>query len=354
MTDFIPSLPLILERLPLIFPVGVEYRNFVVREMAARTIYVMFYAGAVNGSDRWIRPSQVTDMTMNQAELIDDESRAQWSRSSLSTKKIRSVDSWYAPNSREPVRDETLRTGLIPYRAVLEREGIPTTSSKPKYCLDLEFAKLFDPTLALEKLHELVKEWQEKHLSKAAISRMRLIQHGASVARDAVTVTFPNGEVRALKPGPSSVVAKAVIEIYAPTFLKVPAVLWLSESGNKVVARDEQLVDLLKLKIDPSRALPDMILIDLGLDPGGGDMVVLFVENVASDGPINNTRKVALTAIAVEAGFDLSQLAFLTAFEDRSHPAFKKSVSELAWGTTAWCLSEPNNVLEFRDGINVE
>ena len=353
MNDFIPSLSLILERLPLIFPVGVEYRNFVVREMAARTIYVMFYAGAVSGRDRWIRPSQVTDMTMTQAELTDDESRAQWLRSSLSTKKIRSVDSWYAPNSREPVRDETLRTGLIPYRAVLEREGIPTTSSKPKYCLDLEFAKLFDPMLAQEQLNNLVAEWQERHLSKAAISRMRLVRHGASVARDAVTVTFPNGEMRALKPGASSVVAKAVIEIYAPKFLKAPVVLWLSESGNKVVARDEQLVDLLKLKIDPSKALPDMILIDLGFDPSGEDMVVLFVEIVASDGPINNARKVALTAIAIEAGFDQSQLAFLTAFEDRSHSAFKKSMSELAWGTAAWCLSEPNNLIEFRAGIKV-
>lgn len=58
----VPSLEVIAERLPLIFPEGTENRNYVIREMAARTLYVMFYAGAVEGADRWIRPSQVTDI----------------------------------------------------------------------------------------------------------------------------------------------------------------------------------------------------------------------------------------------------------------------------------------------------
>ncbi len=46
--------------------------------MAAKTIYVMFYAGAIEGSDCWVRPSQVTDMTDEQALLTDTESRKAW------------------------------------------------------------------------------------------------------------------------------------------------------------------------------------------------------------------------------------------------------------------------------------
>jgi hypothetical protein len=343
----IPPLHIIAERLPRIFPEGTEHRNYVVREMAARTIYVMFYAGAVEGSDDWIRPSQVTDMSDEQSARTDDDSRRTWIANSMSTKKVRPAGAWYAPNSREPVRDETIRTGFIPCRAVIERTGIPTTSAKPKYALNAAFASLFNSELKDEVLAQEIEVWQAAHLSKAAMSRLRLMKQGAAVAKDSVPVTFPNGETRSLAPGPSSVIAKAVIEVFALRFLKQPAVLWLSESGNKVVARDENLAYALGLKIDASKALPDLILIDLGADAGGTDMRVVFTEIVASDGPINRERKVALTAMALEAGFSERHLAFLTAYLDRSGQPFRKSISELAWGSYAWCASEPDHIVEL-------
>jgi len=105
----LPSLALIAERLSIVFPEGVEHRNYVVREMAARTVFVMFYAGAVEGGDRWIRPSMVTDMTDAQAAAVTDEARLGWHRSMSSSKKVRAAGTWYAVNSREPIRDETLR-----------------------------------------------------------------------------------------------------------------------------------------------------------------------------------------------------------------------------------------------------
>lgn len=346
----VPAVELIAKRLPEIFPEGTENRNYVIREMAARTVFVMFYVGAVEGANRWIRPSQVTDMSDEQAAKADPEDREAWIKQSLSSKKDRPAKPWYAPNSREPVRDETLRSGLIVCRAVVEREGVPTTSALPKYALEAQFAGLFDPDLTGPELDTAISAWRESHLSKAALSRQRLVKQGAAVARDAVIVTFPNGEKRSLAPGPSSVIAKAVIEVFAPRFLKKPAVLWLSESGNKVVARDENLASALGLKIDASKALPDIILVDLGEDQSGADMLVIFAEVVASDGPVNRERKVVLTTLALEAGFDERHLAFLTAFLDRASPQFKKSVSEIAWGSFAWFASEPDHIIEFRDG----
>lgn len=344
----VPQLSVIAERLPQIFPEGTEHRNYVIREMAARTVYVMFYAGAIEGSDNWIRPSQVTDMSDTQAATTDDDSRHAWIANSMSTKKIRPVNSWYAPNSREPVRDETIRTGLIPCRAVIERPGVPTTSSKPKYALNAAFAALFDPNLTADALSSAIEKWQNSHLSKTAMSRLRLMKQGAAAAKDVVTVAFPNGEIRSLAPGPSSVIARAVIEIFSPRFLKHPTVLWLSESGNKVVARDEALASELGLKIDATKALPDIILVDLGIDEHGTDMLVLFVEVVASDGPINRERRTALTTMAVEAGFDQRHLAFLTAYADRAGQPFRRSISELAWGSYAWFVSEPENIIDLR------
>ncbi len=346
----LPSRDLISQRLPLIFPEGTEHRNYCIRDMAVNTIFVMFYVGAIESLDRWLRPSQVTDMSDAQAALNDEVSRQKWTTLSLSNNKQRPSDAWYASNSREPIRDETIRMGLIPCRAIIERTGLPTTSSKPKYALNAAFAKLFDSSLVGDALADAISAWQGAHLSKAAISRLRLIKHGTTAAHDLVKVTFPNGENRTLAAGPSSVIAKAVIEVFAAKFLKVPSVLWLSESGNKVVARDESLARDLRLHIDPSKALPDIILVDLGSAVDGSEMLVVFVEVVATDGPINRERKAALTSLAIEAGFDERHLAFLTAYLDRSGGPFKKNISDLAWGSYVWCASEPDHIILLSDG----
>jgi hypothetical protein len=347
----IPSITLIAERLPEIFPQGTENRNYVIREMAARTVYVMLYADAIDGKDRWIRPSHIYFMTQEQAANVDDAERAEWFRLSIKPGYRPLGTRWYADTTREPVRDETLRSGFIVCRAVIERDGVPTTSSIPKYALDRDFAALFDSDLENATLASAITAWRASHLSKAALTRQHLVKQGASAAaKSAIPVTFPNGETRTLTAGPSSVITKAVIEQFAPRFLKQPTVLWLSESGNKVVARDEALASALKLKIDASRALPDIILVDLCADSGGHEILVVFIEVVATDGPINRERKAVLTDLAVKAGFDEKHLAFLTAYLDRAGSPFKKNVPELAWGSYAWFVSEPDHIIRLYDG----
>ena len=162
-------------------------------------------------------------------------------------------------------------------------------------------------------------------------------------------MTFPNGETRRMASGPSSVISKAVIEEFAKTFLEKPAVLWVSESGAKVVARDDQLAASLGLKIEADRNLPDIILVDLGESTGAGFLLV-FVEVVATDGPITASRQEALLKVATDAGFKSDRVAFVTAYLDRSQPAFKKSVSELAWRSFAWFAAEPNQIIIMHNG----
>ena len=72
-----PLLPVpdIHERLQAIFPEGTENRNYVTREMAAKTVFVMLYIGAVEGAERWLRPDQVTRMTDAQAALVEHAAR---------------------------------------------------------------------------------------------------------------------------------------------------------------------------------------------------------------------------------------------------------------------------------------
>ncbi len=347
-----PLLPVpdIQERLRTIFPIGTPNRNYVTREIAAKTVFVMLYVGAVEGADRWLRPDQVTRMTDAQAGLTGNADREAWLNESMRPAAGYIEGRWYAANTREPIRDETLREGLVRTGAVTEREGLPTTSPRPRYALAGEFARLFDPGLQGEALQGGIEGWREANLSRGALARVAIMRRGAVAREGRVLVTFPSGETRHMEPGPSSAISKAVVEDFAPRFLERPGVIWLSESRNRVVARDDRLARDIGLTIRPGRNLPDLILADLG----PAEPLLVFVEVVATAGPVNEARRTMLTEMATDAGFGENQIAFLTAYADRDDTAFKSSVSGLAWRSFAWFMSEPGNIVAFHDGADAK
>ncbi len=347
-----PELPpyasrdLVAERLRSIFPEGTPNRAYCVRELAAGTVFAMLYIGAIEGTGRYLGPVHVYRMTDEQAARQSALSRLSYA--SAVTKKNYGAGGtrWYADNTREPIRDETLREGLVAIGAVSVRSDLPTTSGKPRYALISDFAALFDPSLDGNALATAILAFREVHLSKSALTRISIMRAGVAASASGVLVTFPNKETRQLAPGPSSTIAQAVIEVFAKEFLDSPAVLWLSESGNKVIARDDKLAAEIGLKIKTDENLPDIILTDLGpVDP-----LIVFVEAVATDGALSTRRQKALLALTDEAGFKREQVAFLTAYQDRESAGFRKTVSGLAWGSFAWFVSEPDKIVILRDG----
>ena len=261
------SVPGIHYRLQIIFPEGTANRNFVIREMAARTVFVMLYTGAIEGNDRWIRPDQVTRMTDAQAVMAGEQERQEWTIESMKPSAGNIEGRWYAANTREPIRDETLREGMVRTGAIKEREGLPTTSPQPRYALTQDFAALFDPGLEGDALENTITAWREANLAAGALARTAIMRRAAVEGEKKVLITFPGGETRHMEPGPSSVISKAVIEEFLPRFLERPSVICLSESRNQVVARDDQLAKEIGLAIESDRTLPDMILMDVGPAP---------------------------------------------------------------------------------------
>jgi len=347
-----PLLPVaeIQKRLGEIFPEGTPNRGYCTREIAARTVFVMLYVGAVETLGVYIRPNQVTRMTDVQAGCATEEERLAWAKRSLSrdgSKEGRNISGrWYAVDTREPIRDETLKDGLVATGAVLVKADVATTSGIPRYTMAKSFVGLLDPNLTGGALNEAVATWQGENLSAGALARIQLIGKGAIAGTGGVTVTFPNGQTRRLAHGPSSVISKAVIEEFAKRFLGKPGVIFLSESGNKVPGTDDQLANLIGLKIPSDKYLPDILLVDLGPK----NPLIVFVEVVANDGPIGSLRKSALLEITRSAGFPDEHVAFVTAYLDRSKAAFKKTVPELAWNSFAWFASEPDHIIVFREG----
>ncbi|MEX1107904.1 MAG: BsuBI/PstI family type II restriction endonuclease [Dongiaceae bacterium] len=335
---------LVAERLPKIFPKGIPNRNYCIRELAASTVFAMLYIGAVEGTGRYLAPIHVYRMTDKQALKFEPTARIKYAKGVYDRKLRIPGKRWYADNTREPIRDESLRDGLVSIGTVSARDDLPTTSSKPRYALKADFAALFDPNITGRNLDRVIQTFQKSHFSTSALARVTLVQSGAASGRGGLRVTFPNGDTRLLAPGPSSKIAQAVIEQFAPRFLHTPAVLWLSESKKKVVASDDKLAAKINLNIKPDRNLPDLILVDLGID----EILLVFVEIVATDGAITPRRQDALRMLTDEAGFNRTQVAFLTAYLDRESAGFRKTVSGLAWGSFAWFASEPDQIIMLR------
>lgn len=332
-------------RLQAIFPDGAPNRAYLTRMLAASTVFVALYVDAIEGSGTYLGPKHVYRMTNEQAAQVDDVSRTAYTAGVLRTGAHIEGRRWYQDNTREPIRDETLREGLVAIGAVTERTDLATTSSKPRYALKAGFAALFDPALTGEALQVRIAAWQAEALNKGALARLAIVRRGAGVSTDQVLVTFPNGETRRMKPGPSSEITKAVVEVFATAFLTDPAVVFLSESGNKVVARDDELARSIGLAIKADKNLPDTILVDLG----PAHPLLVFVEVVATDGPISQRRKEALEELVAEAGFPAEHVAFVTAYLDRSAGPFKKTVDSLAWGSYAWFAAEPERLVVFSE-----
>lgn len=178
-------------RLLTIFPEGTEQRTYLTREMAAKTVFTALYANAIEGLDRWIRPNQVCRMTDTQTLLLDKATRETWYEQSGKNGYVPPVGApWFADTTREPIRDETIGEGFIPVRAVVERKGLATTSSKGRYALEFEFAALFDVSLSEEDFLTLATIWRAKHLSKNALARQALVASGALPSIDGYNVLF--------------------------------------------------------------------------------------------------------------------------------------------------------------------
>ena len=231
------------------------------------------------------------------------------------------LDRWYQDNTREPIRDETLKDGLVQAGAVVDEGRRTHNFIEAAVCLCRQHSRACS-TRRLPARSWMPPSWPGRRVTCLRV-RWRgcgLRGRAAAAAGSKVLVTLPNGEVRQMEAGPSSVITKAVVEVFARRFLTDPAVLWISESGAKVVQRDDALARGLGLHIEADRVLPDMVLVDLA----PADPLVVFVEVVATDGPVTQSRRVALMQLLAVAGFKPEQGAFVTAFADRDSSAFRR------------------------------
>lgn len=344
-------------RLQLIFP-RAAFDSVLSNPLAGAAVAAMLYVGAVVPDTElampdliWARPSLCLWMSDGVYHHGQPEERDAWRSAALGRGRAATAqlqedwgvppDSWYRDNSRETLRDETF-TSWLGHGAVRVRPDVPTASSKPRWALAESFAALFTSALSGSALQAAVDAWRETHMSPG--DRFRI-----STARDrersahAVTVTLPDGQVRNLEPGEASLILKGVVERWAATRLADPVVLTISEPGDKVFVADASRLRLLGLTMDPSKVLPDAVIVDIGANPPA----FWIVEAVASDGPVDEDRRRSLLRWAEAQRIDPGLCRFVSAFSSRNSASARKRLKDLAVGTYAWYADEPEHELSW-------
>jgi len=127
----------------------------------------------------------------------------------------------------------------LPLAQFGEKTDVPTTRASRATPLLRALGRYSIQLLPMRNFGRQPRPGKRAALNQGTLARIALIRHGAAAGGSYVLVTFPSGETRRMTPGPSTDITKAVIEVFAPRFLQSPAVLFVSESGNKVVARDD-------------------------------------------------------------------------------------------------------------------
>jgi len=122
-------------------------------------------------------------------------------------------------------------------------------------------------------------------------------------------------------------------------------VVFISQPREPVRVEDGRILQQLGMSLDHRRLLPDCLVADL--DPSRNEF--WLIEVVATDGPVTEERKARLTAWATENGLRENQLRFLSAFESRTSAPAKKHLPNLARGSYAWFLDEPDGILSWMD-----
>ena len=349
----LPSLPSIDEiqrRLGVVFPTAFPDRSILVGTMCARVVFVFLYGGFLEGNGRYLRPSHVYLFTEDQAQKVGSAERLEWLAVCNKPGYRTPGKRWYADTSREPIRDDLMRSQLLRLGIMQKRAGVATTASTPINYLSAEFSALFDPKLDDIVFNANAESWRTHHLDQATQQRMALKAQGLQAKVGDLLIDMPDGTRIRISAGPSSQIAKGLIEDFASRHLENPAVLWLSASDKKSFPQFAEFSKSVGLDIDINSTLPDLILADIKTQP----IKFLFCEIVATDGAITDARKQELLAIVKASRVPENAVDFLSAFEDREAGPFKKNFSQLAINSFVWFRTEPDLLVILRTANQID
>ena len=239
-------------------------------------------------------------------------------------------DKDYAPNTREPVRRQSMHqfydAGIALYNP--DKPDRPVNSPKAVYQIE---------TNVLAVLRTFgTAQWNKKVADYLEMRETLVSRYAKQREQNLVPVEIAQGKRIDLSPGEHSELIRAVIEDFSPRFAPSSVLVYVGDTGDKWGYFDDILLSDLGVNVDSHGKMPDVVL------HYPAKNWLLLVESVTSHGPVDGKRHNELSELfaASKAG-----LVYVTAFPNRS--VMKRYLSEIAWETEVWVADDPSHLIHF-------
>lgn len=231
----------------------------------------------------------------------------------------------YAENSRETFRKQAMHH--FRNAAFIEDNGKATNSPNYRY-------RLTDEMLLLVKTFQS-NQWEEQknNFLKSHQNLIDLYSSKKAVRKMPVKI---NGDDFTFSPGKHNQLQKLIIEEFAPRFAENSECLYVGDTIQKDLVKNEEKLRELGFEITLHDKMPDVVLYSEDKN------WIYFIESVTSVGAMESKRIKEIEEMTenVSAG-----KIYVTAFLD--FKTFKKFSETLAWETEVWIADMPDHMIHL-------
>lgn len=231
----------------------------------------------------------------------------------------------YAENSRETFRKQAIHH--FRNAALIEDNGQATNSPNYRYRITREALVLIQ-SIKKPQWHKLLDDFLMRH--------KKLIDIYSSQKKIKKMPVRINEKDLTFSPGKHNELQKSIIEEFAPRFAPGCSCLYVGDTIEKDLIKDEETLSKLGFSITLHDKMPDIVLYCAEKD------WIYFIEAVTSVGPMNPKRIKEINEMTrnVKSG-----KIFITAFLD--FKTFKSFSEQLAWDTEVWIASMPDHMIHL-------
>jgi len=265
--------------------------------------------------------------------LAGIKKRSRWETASNEWMRIHDVitftrenyDIKYAENSRETIRKQAMHH--FRNAAFIEDNGLSTNSPNYRYRLTDEMLKLIC-TFKNQMWNTELNIFLQKHESLISLYSSK-----RSLKKTPVQI---NGNDFSFSTGNHNLLQKAILEEFAPRFAPNTVCLYVGDTIEKDMMKNEEKLRELGFEITLHDKMPDIVLYSADKN------WLYFIEAVTSVGPMEPKRIKEIEEMTqdVKAG-----KIYITAFLD--FKTFKKFSESLAWETEVWIADMPDHMIHL-------
>jgi len=231
----------------------------------------------------------------------------------------------YAENSRETIRKQAMHH--FRNAAFIEDNGKATNSPNYRYRLTGERVKIIQSYGS--------GTWDE-NLETFLNNHETLISLYASKRTVRKMPVKINGSEFTFSPGKHNELQKAIIEEFAPRFAPNPECLYVGDTTEKDLVKNEGKLRELGFSITLHDKMPDVVLYSAEKN------WLYFIEAVTSVGPMEPKRIKEIEEMTADVA---AGKIYVTAFLD--FKTFKRFSESLAWETEAWIADMPDHMIHL-------